>query len=495
MLRLSVVLSALVALAMLLPAGAATAEWKKLRTRGDKLFRKGDYGGATTAYTTAINSVDDASSTDGKAALKRLYLQRAKARAKRGRKSAAVSDLGHAVDADPGFAAARLMRAQINLEQGACPAAREDYEEVLKADPRKRDAQKRLPDARECEQALRAAEEARQRQDWAAVERYVDDATMTGRAVRAPQVLLLRAEARIRLQKFPEASADSLAAIKLDKNLADAYRVRGDSFYAQQEFESAANHHEQALKLNPGHSAARVRLALAQRVHQLDTAAKQAKARGDHAAAAEALSQLETADSGHGPLVLRAAADLADSLLETGDAAGAKDAAERALKIHQTHEQAMIALVKALIGVDDLSAAAQAARRAMQAHNRNHVIRELVQRTETLLKRANEVDYYKVLAVSRSADPRAIKKAYRRAALEWHPDKAPSEDVREQYDTKFKEINLAYEVLSDPEKKGRYDRGEDVDQPQQQQQRGGHPFGGFPGGFRSGGSTFSFHFG
>ena len=222
MLRLTVALAALAALALLTPTGAATAEWKKLRTRGDKLFRKGDFGGATTAYTTAINSVDDASSADGKAALKRLYLQRAKARAKRGRKSAAVSDLGHAVDADPGFAAARLMRAQINLEQGECTAAREDYEEVLKADPRKRDAQKRLPDARECEQALRAAEEARQRQDWAAVERYVDDATMAGRATRAPQVLLLRAEARIRLQKFPEASADSLAAIKLDKSLAEA---------------------------------------------------------------------------------------------------------------------------------------------------------------------------------------------------------------------------------------------------------------------------------
>ncbi len=66
-------------------------------------------------------------------------------------------------------------------------------------------------------------------------------------------------------------------------------------------------------------------------------------------------------------------------------------------------------------------------------------------------------DYYKVLDVPRDADPKAIKQAYRRLALKWHPDRHP-EDEREAAKQRFTQANEAYEVLSDPEKRKRYDR-------------------------------------
>ena len=58
-------------------------------------------------------------------------------------------------------------------------------------------------------------------------------------------------------------------------------------------------------------------------------------------------------------------------------------------------------------------------------------------------------DYYEVLGVSRSADAQELKKAYRKLAMEFHPDRNPSEDAA----AKFKEINQAYEVLSDDQKR------------------------------------------
>lgn len=64
--------------------------------------------------------------------------------------------------------------------------------------------------------------------------------------------------------------------------------------------------------------------------------------------------------------------------------------------------------------------------------------------------------HYDVLGVSRSVKPEELKKAYRKLALEWHPDKHPGDSSVEE---KFKLIVLAYEVLSDPEKKIRYDIG------------------------------------
>ncbi|XP_041662988.1 dnaJ homolog subfamily B member 2 isoform X2 [Cheilinus undulatus] len=66
------------------------------------------------------------------------------------------------------------------------------------------------------------------------------------------------------------------------------------------------------------------------------------------------------------------------------------------------------------------------------------------------------VDYYNVLGVSKTATQEEIKKAYRKLALKWHPDKNP--DNKEEAEKKFKELAEAYEVLSDQSKRKEYDR-------------------------------------
>jgi len=84
-------------------------------------------------------------------------------------------------------------------------------------------------------------------------------------------------------------------------------------------------------------------------------------------------------------------------------------------------------------------------------------------------------DYYELLGVSKDADASALKSAYRKLAMKHHPDKNPDDKKAEQ---KFKDLNEAYEVLKDPEKRAAYDRF-------------GHAAfeqgGGGPGGFGGGG--------
>ena len=68
---------------------------------------------------------------------------------------------------------------------------------------------------------------------------------------------------------------------------------------------------------------------------------------------------------------------------------------------------------------------------------------------------AEKSDYYQVLNLDRNANAEAIKKAYRKLAVQYHPDKNPDNPQAEE---KFKEATEAFEVLSDNEKRQRYDQ-------------------------------------
>src|SRR3982750_2469929 len=95
-------------------------------------------------------------------------------------------------------------------------------------------------------------------------------------------------------------------------------------------------------------------------------------------------------------------------------------------------------------------------------------------------------DYYEVLGVSKDASADEIKKAFRRKAVELHPDKQGGDEA------KFKEINEAYEVLKDPSKKQRYDQ---FGHAGVGGNGGGNPFEGFGGGYGQAGQSANFDFG
>ena len=95
-----------------------------------------------------------------------------------------------------------------------------------------------------------------------------------------------------------------------------------------------------------------------------------------------------------------------------------------------------------------------------------------------------EKDYYELLEVSKTASGEEIKKSYRRLAMKYHPDRNPG---NQEAETKFKEINEAYEVLKDEQKRAAYDRYGHQAFAGGMNGAGGNPFGGFEFNFGAGG--------
>jgi DnaJ-class molecular chaperone len=100
---------------------------------------------------------------------------------------------------------------------------------------------------------------------------------------------------------------------------------------------------------------------------------------------------------------------------------------------------------------------------------------------------ATTSDYYDVLGITKNASPDEIKKAYRKQALEWHPDR--HREDKEAAEKRFKEINEAYQILSDPQKKSAYDQFGHAAFTPGGGAPGGNPFG---GGFQGKGGPFTY---
>lgn len=160
----------------------------------------------------------------------------------------------------------------------------------------------------------------------------------------------------------------------------------------------------------------------------------------------------------------------------------------------------MIYKGKSLLKKEEFEAAIQTLERAAEIRpDKSDKVNPVLNKAQIALKRSKTKDYYKVLGVANDADERQIKSAYRKASKQYHPDKAAKQGIsKEDAEKKMASINEAYEVLSDPELRARFDQGDDPNSQERGSPFQGSPFGGgHPFMFHQqggGGANFKFHF-
>jgi len=177
----------------------------------------------------------------------------------------------------------------------------------------------------------------------------------------------------------------------------------------------------------------------------------------------------------------------------------AKEYCAESLTLDENSFYGLLHQAKVQLDAEEFEASINTVKKAQEnaPESKRGLADQLLHDAEVALKRSKTKDYYKVLGVARDADERQIKSAYRKLSKQHHPDKAAKQGLtKEDAEKKMASINEAYEVISDPELRARFDRGDDPNSHEQQGFNQGHPFGGgHPFMFQQGGGQFQFRSG
>jgi len=172
---------------------------------------------------------------------------------------------------------------------------------------------------------------------------------------------------------------------------------------------------------------------------------------------------------------------------------------EKALELKSDYTKIILRKAQILTELERYQDAVRELENAAKNDPQNQEIVQQLRQAQIELKKSKRKNYYKILEVQRDVDITAVKRAYRKLALLHHPDKNnETPEAHKTAEAKFKDIQEAYDVLSDAGQRAKYDRGDDLED----MGGGGDPSEMFQHFFRGGGGGgghghggHSFHFG
>mmetsp|Transcript_24355 Transcript_24355/g.68271 ORF Transcript_24355/g.68271 Transcript_24355/m.68271 type:complete len:484 (+) Transcript_24355:91-1542(+) len=457
------------------------------------------------------------------------YYKRALARIQKGSVQSALKDLDKVLDLKDDYVQARIQRMAALIALGRYQEAQEEYATIEQLKPGTTAAGRKFKVAQ------------RGQRLYETILKHLSKSDMKGAKLALQEALKISSESRflLTLQIFMasmmhdyQSVADS-AMILVKQNGQDALAItwRGIAFFMLDQMEVSEQLLKHANKVHPDLPQAKRWLKKVKKFRKALAAATALKQSSDWAAlhrecvdkllpfledavevvegdirneqgeVIEEVQKVKAEGTYAHPFLYRVHELNCEALSKSGDHTRAITACTRAIELNSEIIDARIFRAESETALEDFGAAQGDYQAVLNMDKNNRAARQGMQRVQKLKKMADRVDYYKVLGVGRDASKSEIKKAFRKLLLEKHPDKVSGaeEGAKDRAEKEMAKINQAYEVLSDPERRGKYDRGEDLDE---QPGGGGHgfdPFSGFAGGFNfgnmgGGGRRYTFTF-
>jgi len=407
----------------------------------------------------------------------------------------------------------RLARCQ--LSTGSTAPALSTLRAALAIEPRNDAALQLQKKVLEIEAHLRNFEGAKSRKDWGharlALDKCVQGIETEGGDIPL-QWRLWRIELELARANWEAANIAANDAMRLDGNSPDVLTLRGLVMFLTAKNAQALQHLSSALRLDPGHEPA---MRLRKRIRDVDRlkdegnaafkAGQLEEANEKYTEALDRIGSEETEGKG-GSIRALLLSNRATTLLKMGlhedalvDAEESISLNDLSFKVYRTRARINLHLEKYDAAIADFKTAIEQAESEGSSADVKALKGDL-KKAEIDQKRSKTKDYYKILGVPRDCSEAEIKKAYRKESLKHHPDKGGDEE-------KFKLVVEAHSILSDPQKRRRYDAGEDDEEVGIDLSdlfgggRGGFPPGfafsagpGMFGGGGFGGGGFSGHF-
>uniref|UniRef100_A0A673C6W7 DnaJ homolog subfamily C member 3 n=1 Tax=Sphaeramia orbicularis TaxID=375764 RepID=A0A673C6W7_9TELE len=451
---------------------------------GKKLLAAGQLADALSHFHAAV---------DGDPNNYLAYYRRATVFLAMGKSKSALPDLSKVIELKPDFTSARLQRGNLLLKHGKLDEAESDFKKVLKSNPtdkEEKEAQSQLTKSDEIQRLVVEAHSSYENKDYVTAASQLDTIIETCNwDVRSRE---MRAECFIQMGEMWKAISDLKATSKLRNDNTQAFYKLSTIYYNLGDHEMSLNEVRECLKLDPDHKQCYSHYKLVKKLNkQIQSAEELIQEQRYDDAVSKYEAVMKTEPNVHHYSLL------AKQRICHALSSRAIPVCSEVLQSDPQNVNVLKDRAEAYVQEEQYEEAIKDYETAGQHSENDRQIKEGLEKAQRLLKQSQKRDYYKILGVKRTAQKKEIIKAYRKLAQQWHPDNFQDPEEKKAAEKKFIDIAQAKEVLTDPDMRNKFDRGEDPMDPESQQGHH-HPFYGFHGsqGFNPFGSgSFNFKFG
>ncbi|XP_017483875.1 PREDICTED: dnaJ homolog subfamily C member 3-like [Rhagoletis zephyria] len=449
---------------------------------GMQMLMKGQLNDALSHYHLAVES-------DPKNYL--TYFKRSTVYQAMGRYKSALDDLTESLNLNPDFSPARLQKAIVLYRQGNLDEAHIDFEHILRADPYHAEANQYYAQIETLRQNMYAAQDMIDSHNWPEAVDILS--TLVQELYWSYKLKEMRAFAFEQMGDIVSAINDLRTLTRMKSDNTDGFYKLSKLHYSLGEPEESLNAIRECLKLDPDHKKCHDHYKKVKKLANLVKSASDYAAKNEFGDCVEKSTSALKVESSDPKMVFLIKSKMCHCLNKNGNSDDAVEVCTEAHKLNPDDPYVLCDRADAYINAERFDEAATDYQKAHQIDENMTRAKEGYSRAQKLKKQSKKRDYYKILGVSRSASKKEIMRAYRKLASKWHPDQYHG-DEKQKAEKMFIDIASAKEVLTNAEKRQKFDNGEDPLDPEQQNGFSGQGFNPFAQGFDPFGGRYSFKF-
>jgi DnaJ homolog subfamily C member 7 len=275
---------------------------------------------------------------------------------------------------------------------------------------------------------------------------------LLGSNVKQPRKwTLMLAEAQLKMGNsngYGKAHDFAVSMLRENRQDPDALLLRARAYYGQGDNEQALKYLKECLSLDPDSKEALKLFRMLRKLTQTKNEGNAAFKAKDYQKAVELYTQGLGIDLNNKDMNSKLLQNRAQAHLALKNYSRAIEDCTEALRLDPSYTKALKIRAKAYGAAEDWEEAVRDYKSVAESNPGEKGIHEDIRHAELELKKSKRKDYYKILGVTKDASEQELKKAYRRLAIQYHPDKNRD---GEGNDEKFKELGEAYEILIDPQ--------------------------------------------